>query len=320
MNTTFTVRIIAMVLFFCNVSQAQVPGYVPLAGLQAWLGMSGNANDASGNGNNATNSGATFIADRNGNPGEAASFNGTSNYMEISTPTFQFSPTGAFSYSFWMNKQTQVNGAGIAMMSGTGTTGVFITLIQGASNFTFGTNKQQSSWFFINCAHTFNVWDHYVTTYNAGVMKLFKNGLLQSTTTYTHAGASTATIPFMIGRGLGGNSTCFKGTLDDIGIWNRELSQSEINNLFSGITSLAENENEVSLQVYPNPAKELITLSSSVKHIGSNFQITDIQGRVVETGKISNQLVNIDIKSLPSGSYFIHVGEQNKLSFKFLKE
>ena len=186
---------------------AQVPGYVPTAGLQAWYGFNGNSNDLSGNANNATNNGATFIADRNGVTGAAASFNGTTNYMEITSPGFTFSESGAFSYAFWMNKQTQISAAGIVMMSGVNTAGVFITLIQGSSVFSFGTNKQQSAWAFTTCPHTLNVWDHYVTTYNAGVMKIYKNGIFQSTTIYAHTGATTSTIPFMIGRGLGGNST-----------------------------------------------------------------------------------------------------------------
>ena len=45
-------------------SNAQVPNYVPSNGLVAWWPFSGNANDASGNGNNGTVNGATLTTDR----------------------------------------------------------------------------------------------------------------------------------------------------------------------------------------------------------------------------------------------------------------
>ena len=64
-NLLFT---ICAVTLFSAQSIAQVPGYVPTSGLQAWFGFNGNSNDLSANSNNATNTGATFIVDRNGNP------------------------------------------------------------------------------------------------------------------------------------------------------------------------------------------------------------------------------------------------------------
>jgi len=52
-------------------------------GLVLYLPFNGNTLDASGNGNNATNFGATLTADQWGNPNSAYLFNGTSNYMEV---------------------------------------------------------------------------------------------------------------------------------------------------------------------------------------------------------------------------------------------
>ncbi len=298
---------------------AQVPSYVPTSGLDAWFGFNGDANDLSGNGNNATNSGATFTSDRNGNANAAASFNGTTtNYMTIPTPSFTHSPTGAFTYSFWMNKQTQTTAAGIVLMSGTSTSGVFITLIQGASNFTFGTNKQQSSWFFLSCAHTLNVWDHYVTTFNAGVMKIYKNGVVQGTMTYTHTGATSANIPFYIGKGIASGNN-FKGTLDDIGIWNRELSQTEITALFTGITGVEEANASTELTVYPNPAGEYIQLTVNPNAVGKNFRMLNTQGKIIAEGKLSTFNTRLDIRGFAAGMYFIELGEQYEQRYKFIK-
>ena len=57
---------------------AQVPSYVPTNGLVAYYPFNGNANDASGNGNNGTVNGATLTTDRFGDVGKAYSFNDSS--------------------------------------------------------------------------------------------------------------------------------------------------------------------------------------------------------------------------------------------------
>jgi len=53
------------------------------SGLAASFPFNGNANDASGNGNNGVVYGATLIADRFGNANSAYSFDGTDDYVRI---------------------------------------------------------------------------------------------------------------------------------------------------------------------------------------------------------------------------------------------
>jgi hypothetical protein len=53
-----------ILLIVTTLGYAQVPGYVPSNGLVAFWPFDGNANDISGNGNNAANNGAVLTADR----------------------------------------------------------------------------------------------------------------------------------------------------------------------------------------------------------------------------------------------------------------
>ena len=62
---------------------AQVPSYVPTNGLVGYWPFNGNANDASGNGNNGVVNGATLTSDRTGNANAAYNFNGSSSLIEI---------------------------------------------------------------------------------------------------------------------------------------------------------------------------------------------------------------------------------------------
>ena len=70
------------------------------SGLIAYYPFNGNANDASGNGNNGTVNGATLCADRNGNSNSAYSFDGISNNITI-TPNSSFY-NNTFTYSIWV--------------------------------------------------------------------------------------------------------------------------------------------------------------------------------------------------------------------------
>src|SRR5664279_2298442 len=53
------------------------------SGLVAWYPFNGNANDASGNGNNGVVYNATLTTDRFGNANSAYDFNGSSSYVDI---------------------------------------------------------------------------------------------------------------------------------------------------------------------------------------------------------------------------------------------
>ena len=132
------------VLLFPLFGTAQVPSFVPTNGLVAWYGMNNSPNDLSGNGNNATlNGGVTAIADRNGNPNSAYSFNGTNGNLVVQTPSFQFSPTGQFTYAIWIRRTST---AGVPVIMATTAANNFISMIGGTGDMRFGTNKQQSAW------------------------------------------------------------------------------------------------------------------------------------------------------------------------------
>jgi hypothetical protein len=76
-----------------------------------------------------------------------------------------------------------------------------------------------------------------------------------------------------------------------------------------GINTIAQSK---SLQVYPNPTTGNIYLSEN-----SNILLTDLLGNLILEQKNINQL---DILSLPSGMYFLRVGDNLKQIFKIIKE
>lgn len=73
------------------------------------------------------------------------------------------------------------------------------------------------------------------------------------------------------------------------------------------------------LSVYPNPAKNFITIKSNSEN-GSEYRITNIFGKRILDGKLENGTTTVDINELSSGIYFVQVGNKKIRNFKFIKE
>ena len=89
-------------------------------------------------------------------------------------------------------------------------------------------------------AGTENTWQHICTTYNGNSdisgVAIYKNGLSLSVEANTCLGNPTASIlnnyPVMIGQ-RGGGSAPLDGEIDEVMIWNRTLSATEISDLYN---------------------------------------------------------------------------------------
>jgi hypothetical protein len=299
-------------------ANAQVPSYVPTTGLVAWYPFNGSGNDASNHNNTLGNYGATFVADRFGTPTAAASFNGSSNWLQINAPSFTFSQTGQFTYSVWEKKSVQPL-AGIALMNGNSTAGNFISIIQGASEVQFGTNKQQSAWVWTTCPDTIGAWMHIVATYNNGVMNLYRDGVFQSTTTFTYASTTAANLPFYVGRGFGGGY--FAGLLDDVGVWTRALTQLEITALYNSTTTGLNDINaNQSYSVFPIPSKGNVTVKLNNTFVGKQFNVVDQLGKIISTGTIDNETVSVDLSNFASGVYYFETSDKTVKGLKLIRE
>lgn len=76
---------------------------------------------------------------------------------------------------------------------------------------------------------------------------------------------------------------------------------------------IAENAN-YSLRLFPNPAKELLTINTSET---LQVKITELSGRVVMTGLVSNNNNTLNISALQEGMYLVHL---NGKTLRFVKQ
>lgn len=209
-------------------------------GLVAHYPFNGNANDISGNGYNGTLHGVSLTTDRFGNANSAYSFDGTSNY--ISLPSFQVG--GAFSLSAWVYLNSNVPDWQRVIDFGNGAA---------SNNLVVGINDQ-SKMFVVgdlspNFATTDNFpegqWVHVAATIDGGgTAKIYWNGVLKAT------GMTSVPVPLTrsnqyIGRSNWAQDAYFGGKMDDLRLYNRVLSPSDIEALYTydnGVCGSASNQ------------------------------------------------------------------------------
>ena len=71
------------------------------------------------------------------------------------------------------------------------------------------------------------------------------------------------------------------------------------------------------VSIYPNPTNDFLILNAANQFIGSEYNITDLTGRAITTGKINNTTTRIDVRHLSLGIYIIQVDQQ---SYKVIKQ
>jgi hypothetical protein len=215
---------------------AQVPSYVPTTGLVGWWPFNGNANDESGNGNNGTVNGATLTSDRNGVANKAYSFDGVNDYIQAFNPLGNL--TSDFTISSFANISTWQGGlflhVGIDQNSfprdgfGYGYGGAQAILSgQNYIGLLSNVSWYQSGFQFNNLSSWYNV----VVTRSSNTLKYFVDGILVGNNTISSIEPPSNALFFGSGAELYAN---FNGKLDDIGIWNRALTQQEITALYNG--------------------------------------------------------------------------------------
>ena len=223
-----------------------VPNYVPTNGLIGWWPFSGNANDESGNGNNGTVNGATLTVDRYNNISTAFSFNGNSNIQIQNSTSLQV--YSQLSISIWFKYTTLNNGINYLLQKGTGygclNTGYHIAYDndQGQAAFNKFISYGQNG----NCAgigdnsYLDSSWHNIIVVYHPpSNNKIYFDGLEVGNTSFCNSCTILNSNDILtIGgptNGLGFNLAYnWNGKIDDIGIWNRALTQQEITDLYNG--------------------------------------------------------------------------------------
>ena len=228
----------------CNeLETPALPAYLPINGLVGYWPFNGNANDESGNGNHGTVNGATLTADRNGNAYSAYFFNNNSyirifnsnslnNISNITLNCFANASSIAgnedYIISRWESNANRILGF---RFNGNGSQYEHLWAEAKINNQyqTCSSNGSELSNQLEN-----NVFYMLTLTIDNSNMNLYKNGILIKSCGLT--GGLTYTASDII-VGWDNYGAFFHGVIDDIAIYNRALTASEITALYTGSSS-----------------------------------------------------------------------------------
>jgi hypothetical protein len=207
---------------------------VTILGLEAYYkfseGTGTTTADSSGNGNTATITSATWTT---GVAGDGLAFNGSSNY--VTGPTLNIS-SAAMTFTGWVDSTgTQTSDAGLIfnrngsiangldMYSGT-KLGYSWGTAAGTYDFSNGPALPTGTWTFVALV---------ISSTSATIYMQPLGGTLTSVTNTLANAVETFSTPILVGEDSESSSRCFKGSMDEVRIYDTNLS-------ISAITALGE--------------------------------------------------------------------------------
>ena len=309
-------KITLFLIFTTNIIFSQVPNFVPTNGLVGWWPFSGNANDVSGNGNNGIINGPTLTTDRFGVTDKAYNFITASDNISVNNATPPFNNT-QISVSLWIKFPLQYNYSTISLLKNgvTYTNGFNLTIDQNDS--VYGTNNYLVSFIvgsgtivsFTSNQTELGNWANIVSSYDGSNIKIYLNGILKATQIFNQS-MNISNNNIIIGIWDNQALPVIKNRqIDDIGIWNRALTQTEITALYTGVLSSETFTKESSFQLYPNPANDYMQFKST--EMVEKISIYKALGQLVQENKTHSMEGAIAIEHLAQGSYFVKINHQN---------
>jgi len=209
-------------------------------GLVAYYNFDGNANDKIGS-YNGTVSGATLSTGRNNLSNSAYSFDGLSNYIELGTG--MLSGDGDFSILLWINTTQIVSSNTVGRIhqqrsqGAGGYNGQYMVELNSDGKIKFNSYSNGSYKWNTTSSIALNdgEWHHlaFVQTGNGGQMYL--NGIHDQTDNTSGRVTLLTTNKTYLGGDLRDNNRWYSGKVDDLKIFNRSLSESEIQTLYNMI-------------------------------------------------------------------------------------
>ena len=332
MKNSFTAKflMLSVTILFITPIYAQDPSLVG-----SWTFDDSTAVDSSSYGNDGTLNGDPMII--SGMKGSAFYFDGvddevfvwdsnsldTDSSMTISLWILpdSVSPGGAKPMSKWYSSPQEGDWI-LSLSSRDSCNGTCVSYYFGFAN--FAVYGYPDGWFSIGPNNIdyyliLGEWNFIAVTFDTGFVNLYYNGdLIYTDTTiikYTSLN-EYGTDDIHIGRYRTGNpSYSFKGGLDEIRIYNRALSESEINNIYIQVTSVENSLDRIPMQYmlrqnYPNPFNPSTKLKYSIPELSSvTLKVYDVLGNEIvaiidEEKPAGNYEVEFDGSELSSGVYF----------------
>lgn len=179
-----------------------------------------------------SSSSISFVEDRNGNANCAVSFQGNQEFLQVQSTAVNALVDGdKFSISLWFKVQnTAIGNLEYLYKKGAGNDGFYVGLYDmntplfGTSDYNLWDdpwNGNSELW-----EDTEN-WHHLVITLgDDNILKLYRDGDMQNSSDFSGTSISADAMDYFLGQ-------WFEGYLDDLRVYNRSLSEAEVQTLYN---------------------------------------------------------------------------------------
>lgn len=277
-----------------------------------------------------------FVPDRFEEAGSAVAFDGFTSNIEIPhNPLFK--PQIPFSVSYWVNLN-DINHPGNVIFANDDHPDFYSGITMrinhqgtGQVSLTYGTGGgsgpgNRRTAVSVNAIEA-TKWFHIVGVCRGPEdMDIYINGVKEDSLIYSgHGGDLLYTEQSGRVGAYDGNSNgstqYFSGKLDEFKMWNRAITQNEVDVLYTPgtVSSVKDFEGKVDedFRVFPNPTSDFLQVNLEKFKVIPDYQIFTMQGHLVKEGKLERE---INIKSLQSGGYILKLyADERSLVKYFLK-
>ena len=284
-----------------GVTNSPVASFTTSNVVQISYNFDGTYTNTSGDSPFISNTGTSFVSDRNGNLESALNINNSGTTASIVGLPYGSSPR---SISVWAKINVLNNQINYVFHYGNSANGNGLAL------------RPTTTLYFANAAanletadtNTINTWVHYVCTYDGTTAKVYKNGVLFSSGLKTFNTVNSANT-FKLGIAETGATNFFNGAIDDLKIYDYVINNADISSLYTNNTLASQDfiANDLKVTLYPNPTKNSFTITTEAEI--ATVEIYSTQGQKVSTSTQKN----IDISQLASGVYFVKIETAEKI-------
>ncbi len=269
------------------------------SGLRGYWRFENNLLDSAGS-HNGTNSGASYLTGRVGN---AINFNGSS-HASFGTGTNLINGNNKATVAFWVNPSAGDSGEQqqtilcerLGGVDSDSSYQVYITTSNspgappvGRIGFGIWNNDSIKNGANSSFAIPLNTWSFITATYDGSTIKMYVNGVLSGTGALT-GNIKTLSAPLIIGSCYPNHLLHYRGSLDELMVFNKALSQSEINSLMNSNSDVCQPTPSTSCPFVAQANRYIVNFSGdkivSNSSLASATQVAQIGNLITGSGSI----------------------------------
>lgn len=262
------------------------------------------------------NTGASLTVDRFGRSNNAITLDGLNDVLDVN---FTGLGLDSFAYSVWVKFDDHPADGGLTFILNAGgtTKDAGINLANnyagytGFSGFSY-TNSGPTANYTTGSLPSKGAWHHIVFSRFSDKVQVYVNGNLMGTSAASGiASYSGGNLGFWVGARVG-SSNFLKGIVDDIRVYNRPISSTEVTELYSITNSVVNKTGDRNVSIFPNPSTGKVAVSLSEGQPIQSLKVFDLAGREVQIATTINQN-NAELNFLNKGMYILQIISENAI-------